>query len=478
MKLDNPLRAIEGLVRVQELMTEYMHEVWEFEMPSDCGESKEEYIKLQEAFHIFSITEARMQNAWFKPAENYDGRGVKVVDIRHYLDDWHVFYMQKSNAMMAGKPKLECLDDALSYEQRIKMVDGEGENEIEIERNFEEISTTDLLANSLCIAIETERYELIEEAYVRGFIDKKQKDKMYHAAVGAKKCQIDKEEEIIINKTMGGLIRYDSDETREEYARRMNNSLLEYNKMAQDILKRNEPAEIEGLIEDIEKGEWTFHFDKRKVVEFDYTLDNDNGVKRKIHGPWDYERYCKAFETPSWREQIEEMLKKEPYKKQDVLIEEYEIQCLHSALKTELVRAKKLQKIKTNAQGRAPHPGVSPHFSKRVSDEELTAIYNGLMEHKLLCNNPTPADFIFWHTGSGTKPTEPLMWKTKNVCRYYVQQYLDSDWFTAEQCFSCKKGSINNLCSASHITKDNMETIDEILKKARQKSTKYTTKTD
>lgn len=278
--------------------------------------------------------------------------------------------------------------------------------------------------------------------------------------------------------SMGGLIRYGSDETREEYARRMNNSIREYNKLARDILKRSVSAEIEGLIEDIEKGEWMFHFDKRIVPEFNYTRVNDKGVERKIHGPWDYETYCEVFENPDSRKQIEEMLQKEPYKKQDILIEEYEIQCLHSALKIELARAEKLEKIKTNAQSRVPRMGESTHFSKRVSNEELTAIYDGLIGEKMLCDNPTLADFIYWHTGDGTRPAEPLMWKTKNVCRYYVQQYLDSNWPIAEQCFLCKKGSINNLWSASHITKDNMEIIDKILKNARLKSTKNTTKTD
>lgn len=479
LRAGNPIRAIEGLKRVQELMEEYQHEVWKFEMPSDCEEPMEEYIKLRDAFHMFSITEAKTQNTWFDPAENYDGRGVKVADIRRYLDDWHVFFNQKTNASLIGKPKPNTLDDALSYEQRIKMVDGEGENEIEIKRDFEEISTTDLLAYYLCIAIGNEKDELIDEAYVRGFIDKNQKEKMYHAAAGIKACQVTKKEEnIIINKTMGGLIRYNSDETRDEYARRMNNSLHEYNKIARDILKRSVPAEIDSLIEDIEKGEWMLHFDKRIIKEFDYTYVNNNGVERKIHGPWDYETFCEVFENLDCRKQIEEILKKEPYNKQDTLIEEYEIQCLHSALKTELVRAKKLEKIKNNAQSRVPHPGDSTHFSKRVSDEELTAIYNGLMEHEMLCNNPTLAEFIYWHTGQGSKPAEPLMWKTKNVCRYYVFRYLDSDWPTAENCFSCKRGSISNLMSASNITKDNREIINEILKKARSKSTKNMTKTD
>lgn len=154
------------------------------------------------------------------------------------------------------------------------------------------------------------------------------------------------------NVNMGGLIRYDSDETREEYARRMNNTIREYNKMALDILKRNVPAEIEGLLEYIEKGEWMLHFDKKIVKEFDYTYINNNGVERKIHGPWDYETYCEVFEKPSCRKQIEEMLKKEPYKKQDVLIEEYEIQCLHSALKTELAQAQKVDAIKKRARDR------------------------------------------------------------------------------------------------------------------------------
>lgn len=183
------------------------------------------------------------------------------------------------------------------------------------------------------------------------YIDNKNISSIEHARrlleeIEAKKSN--KKDKIV----MGGLIRYESDEIREEYARRMNNSLREYNKMACDILKRNVPAEIEGLIEYIEKGEWMLHFDKKIVKEFDYTYINDNGVERKIHGPWDYETYCEVFEKPSCRKQIEEMLKKEPYKKQDVLIEEYEIQCLHSALKTELAQAQKVDAIKKRARDR------------------------------------------------------------------------------------------------------------------------------
>lgn len=269
--------------------------------------------------------------------------------------------------------------------------------------------------------------------------------------------------------SMGGLIRYGSDETREEYARRMNNSLREYNKLARDILKKSVPAEIEGLIEDIEKGEWMLHFDKRIVKEFDYTYINNNGVERKIHGPWDYETYCEVFENPSCRKQIEELLNKEPYKKQDILIEEYEIQCFHSALKTELSRAKKLEKIRINAQNKVTRPGKQNHFSKRVSDDELTAVYDGLMEHKMLCDNPSLADFIYWHTGSGTPPAQPLMWAAKNVCRYYVQQYHDSGWSTAEQCFSCKRGNISGLSQATNITDRNKKIIDSILDNAKKK---------
>lgn len=144
------------------------------------------------------------------------------------------------------------------------------------------------------------------------------------------------------------------------------------------------------------------------------------------------------------------------------------------ALKYEIDRLENLKSYDEPNEGY----NIIVHFSKRVTDEELTVIYNGLMDKKLLCGNPSLADFIYWHTGSGARPSELLMWKTKNVCRYYVQQYLDSDWSIAEHCFSCNRGSINNLGSASHITKDNMEIIDKILKEARQKSAKNTTKSD
>ena len=119
-------------------------------------------------------------------------------------------------------------------------------------------------------------------------------------------------------------------------------------------------------------------------------------------------------------------------------------------------------------QKQQPTAGAA-HFTKRVSDDELTAIFNGLMEHKMLCDNPSLADFIYWHTGSGERPQSLLKWATKNVCRYYVQQYLDSDWSTAEQCFSCKRGNISGLSQATNITDRNKKKIDSILDNAKKK---------
>ena len=122
-------------------------------------------------------------------------------------------------------------------------------------------------------------------------------------------------------------------------------------------------------------------------------------------------------------------------------------------------------------QKQQPTAGAA-HFSKRVSDDELTAIFNGLMEHKMLCDDPSLADFIYWHTGSGTPPAQPLMWAAKNVCRYYVQQYHNSGWSTAEQCFSCKRGSISGLSQATNITDRNKKIIDSILDRAKKKQGK------
>lgn len=144
------------------------------------------------------------------------------------------------------------------------------------------------------------------------------------------------------------------------------------------------------------------------------------------------------------------------------------------ALKYEIDRLENLKSYDEPNEG----DNVIVHFSKHVTNEELTAIYDDLMEHELLCNNPPLSDFIYWHTGEGTRPAEPLMWKQKNVCHYYVQIYLNSKWTIAEQCFSCKKGSISGLDSSTNITKTNKEIINKILEEARLKSTKIKTKND
>lgn len=114
----------------------------------------------------------------------------------------------------------------------------------------------------------------------------------------------------------------------------------------------------------------------------------------------------------------------------------------------------------------------SKPFNKDVTGAKLKIIYDGLMEHKMLCDNPLLADFVYWVTGRGSRPQVPLKWAQKNVCRYFVQFYLNSDWSTAEQCFSCNRGSIKGLSQATNITEDNKKIIDEILKEASEKGRK------
>ena len=262
--------------------------------------------------------------------------------------------------------------------------------------------------------------------------------------------------------------RFKNSEERREFIGEMNNHLRDYTKMAKNFLRiktvREKVDSLRGLVQMIEE-ECNQLLDKDSLLECDYTIkDPETGVSREMTGAPDFEMYLSLFNNKEKRRELATILDCTPFKEQDITFAELEIFALHTALKVELERAEKEFKCLNN------HNNIpqNNHFSKRVSDEELTAIYNGLMEHEMLCNNPTLADFIYWHTGQGTKPAEPLMWKTKNVCRFYVYRYLDSDWPTAEQYFSCKRGSISNLLSASNITKDNREIINEILKKAHQ----------
>ena len=120
----------------------------------------------------------------------------------------------------------------------------------------------------------------------------------------------------------------------------------------------------------------------------------------------------------------------------------------------------------------------SKPFGKDVTNSELKIIYDGLMEHKMLCDKPSLEDFIYWITGRGLKPQAPLKWTQKNVCRYFVQFYLNSDWSTAEQCFLCNRGSIKCLSQANNTTTDNKKIIDKILEQAKHKTINSTTKVD
>lgn len=273
-------------------------------------------------------------------------------------------------------------------------------------------------------------------------------------------------------------LRFKNNEDRREFIGKMNNQLKNYTKIAKNFLRMQSPREkadsLRGLLQLIED-ECKSFINEDSLVEWDYIAkDSQTGVSREMTGAPDFEIYTSAFNNKEKRREFATILDCSPFKEQGMTFAELEIFVLHTAVKVELERAEK--EFKCQSQLNSRHNNV--HFSKWVSDEELTAIYNGLMEQEMLCNNPTLTDFIYWHTGQGTIPSEPLMWKTKNVCRYYVFRYLDSDWPTAEQCFSCKRGCISHLMSASNITKDNREIINEILKNSRQKSTKNTTKTD
>lgn len=271
--------------------------------------------------------------------------------------------------------------------------------------------------------------------------------------------------------------RFKNSEELREFIGEMNNHLRDYTKMAKNFLRikstREKVDSLRGLVQLIED-ECKAFLKKDSYVEWDYIAkDPETGVSREMTGAPDFEIYLSAFNNKEKRREFATLLDCNPFKEQGITFAELEIFVLHTAIKVELERAEKEFKCQT------PHIiSEDIHFCKRVSDEELTTIYNGLMEHEMLCNNPTLAEFIYWHTGQGSKPAEPLMWKTKNVCRYYVFRYLDSDWPTAENCFSCKRGSISNLMSASNITKDNREIINEILKKTRPNTTKNTTKTN
>ncbi|MCR5065383.1 MAG: hypothetical protein K6A67_06385 [Bacteroidales bacterium] len=274
------------------------------------------------------------------------------------------------------------------------------------------------------------------------------------------------------------IMRFESKEACREYIGTLNNQLRNYTKMAENFLKikstRDKVDSLRGLVQLIEK-ECNQFLVNDSLVEWDYEVtDSDTGVSREITGPPDYEIYASAFNNKEKRRQLATMLECSPFKEQGIVFAELEIFVLHTAIKVELERAEKefsCQTCHDNLQG-------SAHFSKRVSNDELKVIYNDLMEHKMLCDNPTSDDFIYWHTGSGTRPLSPMKWAIKNVCHYYVKLYLDSDWSTAEQCFSCKKGKIINLISANNTSDNHKKIIDEILKKARKIAANKTTKTD
>lgn len=171
----NPTRAIKGLVRVRELMEEYIEQALEFEIMPDEKEQKDEIIVMKRACFYFSTFEAAKQNEWYRPMEKWNGRGVRVSDIRRYLDNWKTLLSQKRQAADEGMPELKSLDDSLSYNHMIQIED--------YEREKEEISVTDLLVSDLFKAISNEIEDLADEAYVRGFIDKKEKEELYRAGL-------------------------------------------------------------------------------------------------------------------------------------------------------------------------------------------------------------------------------------------------------------------------------------------------------
>ena len=189
----------------------------------------------------------------------------------------------------------------------------------------------------------------------------------------------------------------------------------------------------------------------------------------KSEGPIDYQQYQTIFDNPGERMKIQAIA--EQYSKDEkkhISFTDIQLMSFYTALNTELERAVLELECQTGCNIEKNDIEEQPHFHKEVKDEELEVIFNGLMEHNMLCDNPSFEDFVYWHTGRGERPKLPLTWVAKNVCRYYVFIYLNKDWTTAEQCFICQSGPIKNLRYATNISDKNKAIIDQILAKARK----------
>lgn len=272
---------------------------------------------------------------------------------------------------------------------------------------------------------------------------------------------------------IGGLNGYKNEETREDAYREYNNRLRKYVKMAKNMLTksaRERANALEGLITLIEEENSMFLINNKKTELVYIMRDTENGVEEEYSGPPDYEIYNMIINNIDELLKLKKTLEHLFHRNDDTILAESKIVMLHTALTEEKNIAEQEDQCMTK-------PVESPadnnnHFSKRVEDEELKAVFEGLIDDKMLCDDPSSDDFIFWHTGSGKRPNQPLKWAVKNVCRYYVLKYLESDWKTAEMCFSCKKGNIKGLSQATNITDKNINKIDTILNNAKKKNPK------
>lgn len=261
----------------------------------------------------------------------------------------------------------------------------------------------------------------------------------------------------------------------DEYRKSLNGRLRDYDKKAQSILNDRDPQELEAFIHSIEVENDSF-LEKNHYDMWEYQIITDEGrgaVTSDYFDSIDYETYTIVFKSPDCRERISELLKRGDDRR-NILLEEYEIQSLHTALNNELKLMCEMKAYKEatgrrrDSDNQVPNhftlPADPAHYAKL--DRQLTLLINGGYVDSAV----TQAGWHYYCTGSGKSPGWKIRWlKSVDELGYFVKKYfigVDLKYQRAARCFLLESGETpdpeslrKNTCKKIYKT----EPIDKII---------------
>lgn len=155
-------------------------------------------------------------------------------------------------------------------------------------------------------------------------------------------------------------------------------------------------------------------------------------------------------------------------------ITELELLFLYCSLKTELNNYLEEASLYGKSNNSKPQSGVIiNHFSMSVETDKLIKVLNALKHEGWVSDDTKENNWVFRLTGRSIDDTapsnEPIMFKSNNICRYIVKNFIFKDkkvsstnWMKVKQIFKVQNGDINNIMNANK-TPSGSDIIDKII---------------